>query len=232
MWILLVPFLLLVLVYGALYRVIREAPLLHAIFKALPLVYLLALVLLARTPTEDLTRRKQYVLLGMILHIIGDAFLTWPAQYFLLGIGFLSSGNVCFVVAAAFKPLGLIIGTPFILLALVLLTVIKASKFSLGLKISSLWMVSMNAISTCILGWRMMVLFHEHGDFDSVLALSAGLCLILLTVASGFLAWFTKSSTIHFTVRMTYLLFNLLLALWVVWPVWEAFRRGVKIYGV
>jgi uncharacterized membrane protein YhhN len=224
MWILAVPFLLLVVIWMIKYKVLflnahrrPEESVTSAVLKCFPVLYLALIVKYTGAVDEEHAQYREWLFRGLIASMGGDFCLVWFKKLFIPGVVFFGTAHVFYIIAFQTSPLGPVsCWAPFLLYYLITSVVILPRLPSAPMKAA----VGVYIGIICCMGWRAAVLYSQHADFPSEVGLWGALIFMASDTLIALSSWVMRGripkST--FLIMTTYYLGQALLATSVLLP--------------
>jgi uncharacterized membrane protein YhhN len=231
MLILLVPYLLLVLVYIFGFGVHRSTPppgtLVSAVFKCLPIAYLLFLMVIAPKIDPEHNSYRYAIAAGYVFSMGGDWCLNWPKTLFLPGLGLFAVTQLCYTWGFGSSPFGGQTLFMFVLAAMFTLKVLVPGIKERSLSIAVIFYISLLGL----MGWRATARHKEHRQWDTWMAMAGAVIFIVSDFTIAFNRWNMKVPRAILIIMVTYYIAQMLLAISVLVPVYQAISR-IRFMGM
>lgn len=144
----LIPFFITVALY---FKVHPSSLPVQCVIKVLPIVSLKIFVLLSGIGLSKQYYYRWTIITALVFSAAGDAFLVWQdvSPYFDVGLGTFGVAHLFYTFAFGWSPLRLLIGLPYLIFAIVTISVI--AQYTTGIMT---FLVALYAILICVMAWR------------------------------------------------------------------------------
>ncbi|KAK2156847.1 hypothetical protein LSH36_204g10038 [Paralvinella palmiformis] len=231
MWFILMPYIFLVIIYIFVFGVHKEDPppgsITSAIFKCLPVAYLLFLMVIVPWIEPHQSSYRYAICAGYIFSLIGDCCLNWPKHYFVQGLVFFALAQLSYTYALGFSPFGLPTMLVYCVVAALILKVIIPNVKQTHLRVAVIFYVLLLGL----VGWRATVRYKERRHWDTWMAMVAAIIFATSDFLIAFNRWKVRFSRAVLFIMMTYYVAQLMYASSVLLPVFEAVRK-IRFMGV
>lgn len=238
MWNTLIPYLLLVVLYIVVIQIHAPGPyeesLRSALFKCLPMLYLIVLVASCKAVSDDHLHLKNLVMAGLVASVCGDFFLNWMKKMFLPGVLCFGGGHMLYIMAFGFNPYAWGVGSVFAFFALMLSIYITSGIKTREDAVFDLKpLVSAYIFIIHTMGWRSYVYYQNHpNQKGSLFAFIGALTFMLSDLLLSLNMWKFRFNRAFLCIMVTYYLAQLFIGMSVIVPSKSVYRPPIQFFGV
>ena len=217
------PYLVMVLVYIFGFGIYRPTPpegtIASAIFKCLPIAYLLVLLLMAPKVNPQQSSYAHAIATGYVFSLGGDWCLNWKttSSHFLYGLGLFAVAQLCYTYGFGFSSFG---GQTLFMFCL-------AAMFSLkvllpGIKQNILRIAVVSYILLLgLMGWRSTARYKERRQWDTWMAMTGAVFFIVSDCTIALNRWRMTFPRAILLIMVTYYMAQMLFAVSVLIPIYH-----------
>ena len=237
-WKFLILYFLLIILYFLLFKIYAPGPYEEsarsALFKCLPMLYLIFLVARCHAISGEHSHLKKYIIAGLVASVCGDFFLNWMKKMFVPGILCFGAAHMLYIQAFGIQPFqwntGSVFGFFALMIGLYITSGIRTRKDAVfDLKP----LVGAYILVIHVMGWRAYVYWDLHREKAGSLMVLAGALMFML---SDFLIavnmWKARFKRPMLWIMTTYYLAQFMIGMGVILPSNTVYKPPVQFFGV